>query len=65
MKHAEQADRLRAQLADLIAAPGPMGMRGLRIWHVAEEISALTDERVSDILAKATREAAKRLGAQQ
>jgi hypothetical protein len=57
MKCPTKVQRLRAQLGDLIAQPGPSGMRGLRMWHIAEEISATTDEPVRAVFDRGVKDA--------
>ena len=57
MKRYSKVEQLRAQLADLIAQPGPSGMCGLRMWHIAEEISAATDEPVRAVFDRGVKDA--------
>ncbi len=58
MKRTSKTDRLRAQLAGLIASPGPAGQRGREIWKLAEEIAAATGESLRDVARRGVRDAA-------
>ena len=58
MKRATDAPRLRAQLAALIAKPGPVGQRGREMWSLAEKIAAATGEPVRRVFDRGARDAA-------
>ena len=57
----KKVEQLRAQLAALIAAPGPVGQRGLEMWRLAEQIAAATGEPVKRVFDRGVRDAAARL----
>ena len=48
---------LRAQLAALVAQPGPAGQRGIAMWEVAERIAAATGEPVREVFDRAVKDA--------
>ena len=57
-------DKLRAQLAALIAKPGPVGQRGRELWRLAEGIAAATGEPVKKVFDRGVRDAATLLTAE-
>ena len=58
MKRPTKIDQLRAQLAGLLAAPGPVGQRGIEMWSLAEEIAAATGESMKAVRDRGVRDAA-------
>ena len=48
---------LRAQLAALVAQPGPTGQRGIAMWDLAEQIAAATGEPVRAAFDRAVKDA--------
>ena len=61
MKRRPRVDQLRAQLAALIAAPGPAGQRGRELWALAEQIAAATGQPVRAVFARGVRDASARI----
>ena len=64
MKRPTKVDRLRTQLAALIAKPGPVGQRGRELWVLADQIAAATGEPVRRIFDRGARDAAALLAAE-
>jgi len=64
VNHPTKVEKIRAQLAALIAKPGPVGQRGREMWALAEEIAAVTGEPVRRVFDRGAREAAKLLEAE-
>jgi hypothetical protein len=60
----KKVDRLRDQLAALIAARGPVGQTGRQMWALAEQIAAETHEPVRDVFRRGTSDAVARLKAE-
>lgn len=57
----KKVEKLRDQLAALIAARGHIGQSGRQMWSLAEQIAAATGEPVRDVFQRATRDAVARL----
>jgi hypothetical protein len=64
MKRPTNVEKLRAQLAALIAKPGPVGQRGREMWSLAEEIAAASGEPVRRVFDRGARDAAALLKAE-
>jgi len=64
MKRPTKVEKLRAELAALIAKPGPVGQRGREMWALADQIAAATGEPVRRVFDRGAREAAALLAAE-
>jgi hypothetical protein len=60
----KKVEQLRAQLAALIAARGPVGQTGRQMWTLAEQIAAATGEPVRDVFRRGTSDAVARLSSE-